>query len=67
MKFLKSLFRKTPREISDQASERATAATAGTLPPIDLARTTRPIRSEGHGDKKPRVGKLTLYMLLSGM
>ncbi|KAE9312074.1 hypothetical protein PF008_g20045 [Phytophthora fragariae] len=64
MKFLKSLFRKTPRDGSDNASD---VAMTGTLPPIDLSRTTRPVRSEGNGEKKPRVGKITLYMLLSDM
>ncbi|KAG6615394.1 putative catechol O-methyltransferase [Phytophthora cinnamomi] len=64
MKFLKTLFRKTPRDSADQASN---GAVTGTLPPIDLARTTRPVKSAGSGEKKPRAAKLTLYMLLSDM
>ncbi|KAK1944356.1 Catechol O-methyltransferase [Phytophthora citrophthora] len=61
MKFFKTLFRKTSH---DNAEQVATAPT-GTLPPIDMTRTTRPIMNAGNGDKKPKVGKLTLYMLLS--
>ncbi|KAG6955030.1 hypothetical protein JG688_00012073 [Phytophthora aleatoria] len=62
MKFLKSLFGKTPREGAGQVPD---VATTCTLPPIDLTRTTRPIKSAGNGEKTPTVGKLTLYMLLS--
>ncbi|KAG3087013.1 hypothetical protein PI125_g18775 [Phytophthora idaei] len=62
MKFLKSLFRKTPREGAGQVPD---VATTCTLTPIDLTRTNRHIKSAGNGDKKPTVGKLTLYMLLS--
>lgn len=67
MKFLKSLFRKTPRDGADQATRRERVEATGALPPIDLTRTTRPIKSEGDGEKKPRVSKLTLVMLLSDM
>ncbi|KAJ8502541.1 hypothetical protein ON010_g19187 [Phytophthora cinnamomi] len=59
MKFLKTLFRKTPRDSADQASN---GAVTGTLPPIDLARTTRPVKSAGSGEKKPRAAKLTLLI-----
>ncbi|KAH7460742.1 hypothetical protein KRP22_007697 [Phytophthora ramorum] len=61
MKILKSLFRKAPRERSNQAP----TATTEVLPPMDLARTTRPIRSGGNGNKKPKLSNLTLVMMLS--
>ncbi|KAL3662114.1 hypothetical protein V7S43_012915 [Phytophthora oleae] len=61
MKFFKTLFRKNSRDNVDQAANVST----GTLPPIDMTRTTCPIVSAGNGDKKPKVGKLMLYMLLS--
>ncbi|KAG1697244.1 hypothetical protein DVH05_016532 [Phytophthora capsici] len=63
MKFFKTLFRKTSRANVDQVANVPT----GTLPPIDMTRATRPIVGAGNGDKKPKVGKLTLYMLLSDM
>jgi hypothetical protein len=62
MKFLKTLFHKTPR---DQTVERENVA--GTLPAIDLTRKTRPVTSTGNGEKQPRVSNLTLMMLLSDM
>ncbi|EEY62554.1 uncharacterized protein PITG_14297 [Phytophthora infestans T30-4] len=62
MKFLKSLFDKKSRNGADRAGG---AVVTRKLPPIDLTRTTHPITSAGNGEKKPRVGNLTLYMLLS--
>ncbi|ETP02482.1 hypothetical protein F441_20463 [Phytophthora nicotianae CJ01A1] len=61
MKFLKFLVDKRSRDSADHAANAAT----GVLPPINLTSPTRPIKSAGNGEKKPKVGKLTLYMLLS--
>ncbi|KUF77388.1 catechol O-methyltransferase 2 [Phytophthora nicotianae] len=55
MKFLKFLVDKRSRDSADHAANAAT----GVLPPVNLTSPTRPIKSAGNGEKKPKVGKLT--------
>ncbi|OWY96693.1 Catechol O-methyltransferase [Phytophthora megakarya] len=67
MKFIKSLFRKTSGDETDKPTKTEGTLETRTLPAIDLTRSTRPVTSNGTGEKKPKVSKLTLYMLMSDM